>query len=209
MTNRRIVNGILGGLDFGAATMFFGKFICRMFGWIEWAQGLDSAMSIFQSSWITINWTTVFGGAFCVFSGVLIAINFDFLASLWIVISYHRTRIWDATDKNIVSYIYDGSMYGATFPDERRLEMATACFLEAVQSGRLRVAARKSGEVTQSFPEKWDFDGLEFVVTNQGPSHGYQSTSFSAVSKTDKRIVFESIMCDWRQIKKIWPEKRR
>lgn len=203
MANKTTVNAALIAVDSFGFVMLIIKWLSRA----EFLQGLGGLVPLFHYQ--AINWASVYLLTCCLSTSFLVALNIDFLSALWFLFSHHRKRTWDAADKNIIAYIYDGSLYGTTFPYERRVEMATSCFLEALRSGQIKAAARKAGRVTQTFPSKWDFEDLEFVFKTNGPPGGYQTTIFYAANTATKKITFESIMCDWRQIKKKWPEKRR
>ena len=204
MRDKTITNSVLGGLDIFTGGIWLGKHICQALGWVEWAQGLNSAMSIFQTS--SVNWDSVFLAGSCVLSVSLIVVNFEFLVSLWIVIHNWRKQKWDATDKNIINYIVGHSHYGTTFNYENRFDMAAARFFEAVRSGKLKTLVRKPGQTVSIKVKPKDFEGLTFTK-NFAPTMGYGTPSFYAVTKKDKNIVYESILCDWRRVRKIWPPK--
>ncbi len=204
MREKTIANSILGGFELYTSIVWVGKHVCQAFGWVEWAQGLNSAMTLIQTP--LVNWDSIFGIAFCVFSVFLIVLNFDFLLTVGLIIQDRKPQ-WNAIDKNIIHYIAGSSIYGTTFNYENRFVMAAECFLQAIQSGKLKVSARKRGEVIQTFPKAKDFKNLEFMMRNSGPNSGYAIYAFSAVTKNDKKIVYESIVCDWRQVRKIWPPK--
>jgi|GEM_PF-2741555 hypothetical protein len=205
MANKNVA---LTSLFLGVDVFSFGNLLLMAIRWIgriEWLQGLPAVIPLFEYQ--SINWPGVYLLAVCISTSALVYMHGDFLFLCCLAIIRKVHKDYHATDIEIVNYIASSSIYGATFQPERRLEGACRCFLEMLRNGKLAAMVRQAGYASVVRVKPKDFRNIDYNIKTVSPPHGYIQIKSSIIDLTTESEIYEIILCDWRQVKKIWPPK--
>lgn len=176
--------------------------VIGLIGWLlDWYARGKAAAELYNLTVanvrIPINWGAIYFDSFIIASFLLVAINWDWLAAIWLSKRQEKHRTWDEALTRAADHIALRSNTANSFKESTRFDEGVQMIEDFARAGKITIAGRvpESGLLKTVTRKMWAVATLEFRTTNRN-----LVDIWLAARDNPKTVLMRGLMVDYSQI---------
>jgi hypothetical protein len=207
MDDRTKKNSLLAAPTLFTFIGAFGAHILDAVGWIQYAQGLDAVMALFDDA--RISWPGIYLFGFILSGCLILGANYDLVRAWRRKRVVTQKRSFDIHIYDAINYIAYQTLACSSLPERERLSAATDAVYAAAKGGKLAVYGRLRETALQQPIPKTVWENTRAVVQTIQARYDHRAKLGGYVlsdANDEKKVFYDAILLDSSQVRELWPE---